>query len=117
MAFADRTGKPSVDRALLRNGDPSRTQGAPSDAIVSLKTRAVRGIDKVIRLDAKGKPIERHTVDVQAAPEPANDAHALIVCLPELSDLRGSAGRRLLEALARLEDQSWAIPPIELRQD
>ena len=115
QAFADRTARPSVDRAILRENDPTRTQGDARNAVVRLETHAVRAIADVVRADKKGQPIERHLVDVVSVPLPNNDAHAEIVCAPELLNLSKNPGRRLLEALVRLADDKWVVPAYELR--
>ena len=49
QAFSDRWLKPSVDRAVLNNNDPSKTQINPKDGIVSLLTSKIRKIDEVKR--------------------------------------------------------------------
>src|SRR5882672_10202499 len=41
QAFADRAARPSVDRALLRGNNPTRTQGDERNAVVRLETHAV----------------------------------------------------------------------------
>lgn len=115
QAFADRAAKPSVDRAILLRNDPTRTQDGEKNAVVRLETQAVRAIADVVKSDKKGQPIEKHLVDVVPAPLPDNDAHAEVVCAPELSNLSKNPGRRLLEALVRLADDKWVIPAYELR--
>lgn len=115
QAFADRKAKPSVDRVILRGNDPTGTQDGERNAVVCLETRAVRAIADVVRADKNGQPLERHLVDVVPAPVPGNDAHAEIVCAPELATLSKNPGRRLLEALVRLANDKWVIPPYELR--
>ena len=115
QAFADRSGRPSVDRAVLCGHDPTRTQGNEKNAVVRLETRAVRAISDVVRSDKKGNPIEQHLVDVVPVPLPENAAHAEIICDPDISNLSKSPGRRLLEALVRLADEKWIIPVYELR--
>ena len=115
QAFADRSARPSVDRSILLGNNPTLTQGEERNAVVRLETLAVRSIEGVVRADEKGHPIEQHLVDVVPAPEPSNAAHAEVVCAPELVSLSKSPGRRLLEALVRLADDKWEIPPYELR--
>ena len=115
QAFADRSGRPSVDRAILCGHDPTYTQGGEKNAVVCLEARAIRGIVDVVKADKKGNLIERHLVDVIPAPIATNLAHAEIVCDPELSNLSKNPGRRLLEALVRLAEDKWAIPAYELR--
>ena len=69
-AFFDRDRQPSVDRAKLRDFQPTLSKWCDTDGIVSLIAGEVRGI-----------LIENHTVDVIYAPileDPKNLAHSLI---------------------------------------
>jgi hypothetical protein len=125
QAFADRNQMPSVDRATLRGNDPTPTQKNPEDGVVSLLTQAIRQIDSVRQMDAKGKLIAQYKIDVIADPksgqvdQPDNLAHAEIRPTPEYQSK--SVFRKLQERLAllatqRIEQQDWEIPPSDLRQ-
>jgi hypothetical protein len=100
QAFADRTQQVSVDRALLIDNDPRRTQKSETDAVVSLLAAEVRGIHTLIRRDAQGNKTGVYAIDVRPDPLPDNPAHALIVADPEFASSKHF--RKLRESLARL---------------
>jgi hypothetical protein len=113
QAFSDRRFRPSVDRATLCGNDPTSTQTDPTDAVASLITFQVRGIDTVEQRDERGEVVIRHAIDVEPNPIrndpvlPDNPAHAEIYAIPEMRNER--TFRRLREALAMLAE--WQIPP------
>jgi hypothetical protein len=84
QAFADRNQMPSVDRASLRQNDPTRTQKTADDGILSLITESVRQIDTVQQMDNKGNLVQVYKIDIIADPivglanEDNNLAHAEI---------------------------------------
>src|SRR5687768_15922496 len=53
-AYYDSRKQPSVDRAQLNDSEPQRTRFRESDAIVSLVTADVRGIESIIQPTAGG---------------------------------------------------------------
>src|SRR5438128_11449008 len=65
QAFSDRRFRPSVDRAKRCGHDPSHTQAAPTDAVVSLVAWQVRGIDTVEERNEKGAGILRHSIGLE----------------------------------------------------
>lgn len=72
-AFLDRAKQPSVDRAKLRDNDPTKCILEPTDFVVSLVAIEVRRIDDLSRtVDVVPDPIKD---DPQL---PDNPAHALI---------------------------------------
>jgi hypothetical protein len=120
--FSDREKRASVDRAKLCNADPAYTQHDPSDGVVGVVARDVRGITGFIQYDANQRPVQTSRADVLPDPItldnleglPPNPAHALIVTDP----FPPSKGvyRRLLESLAILAaTRGWEIRPQELR--
>src|SRR5579872_6191853 len=100
QAFNDRYRRPSVDRANLRGGDPTKSQIEESDSIVSLVAQDIRDIKTVEQRNEKGEVIHRYMIDVEPKPEPDNPAHAEIFAVPEFSS--EGAFRRLKERLAQL---------------
>ena len=120
QAFSDRTMKPSVDRSLLCNADPSYAQKSPKDGVVSVIAIEVREIKNFPRKDEKGKDlinevgvVLNHAFDVVPDPittPPENLAHALIITSPDYSS--PNAFKRLLERLTRIaEKRDWLIKP------
>ncbi len=108
-AFLDPQYRPSVDRAHLRNHDPSRTLQDPTDGIVMLVTAEVRAIEGVRR----SAPDVTYRVDVEPRPEPGNPAHAEIYLDPAPPN-RGAFDKLRLQ-LARLANKrEWAIKPSHL---
>lgn len=116
-AFADKTWRPSVDRAELCGHDPSFTQQNEENAVVSVVCQDVREIDTVVENDKKGRQVLRHRVDVLPDPWPDNAAHAIVAPIPDYRKPK-QVFRRLLEALVRLAQQRpWEILPWEIRRN
>lgn len=113
QAFSDRYYKPSVDRAILCNADPSRTQKSPKDGVVSVLAVDVRKIKDLTQKDAKGNVITTHAFDViPDAVLPHNPAHALIISTPACSNQR--VFKKLLERLQYIANlRGWLIEPQE----
>ena len=106
-AFRDRNREPSVDRAKLREFDPSLSKLSDTDGIVSLITSDVRAI-----------PIEDRTIDVIYNPISENPAHSQITMTPKkfisnISNSRQSkAFKSLQKALALLATENgWTLEP------
>lgn len=115
-AFRDREKEPSVDRAKLRNFNPSLSKLSQSDGIVSLITKNVRAIGDVKTNSDKGGLI--HSVDVIYAPvykSPENLAHSQITVEPKFfgSENKQKKSFKLLRiSLARLATESgWILEP------
>lgn len=117
-AFNDAGRQPSVDRALLRDGDPNRSKTSATQGIAMLLTREVRAIAEVVQRDSRGGTRFVYTIDVIASPiEPDNEAHpdynpahALIVSAPAFES--EGTFKRLKECLARLASQhGWLVRP------
>lgn len=105
-AFLDRAKQPSVDRAILRDNDPTKSQWEPTDFVVSMVTVEVRSIDDISRtVDVVPDPIEDHP-DL-----PDNPAHALITADPRFQKNEKTAFRKLRIALSRLSSCRWEISP------
>ncbi len=101
QAFSDRWLRPSVDRALLCQHDPTHTQRDPTDGVVSIVTIDVRQIKDVLQNDPHGNLIQIFIVDVVPAPiVPDNLAHAQIQTDPTSENK--AVFRKLIERLARL---------------
>ncbi len=94
-AFGDRSRKPSVDRAWLKNYEPRNSQRDPTDCIVCLGAGEVRTqIDVSPRdVDVVPDPIENHDT------LPDNLAHALVVTDRPFDN--DSQFKRLKKALAK----------------
>lgn len=94
-AFGDRSRKPSLDRAWLRDYDPRNSQRESTDCIVCLMAGDVRTkIDISNRdVDVVPDPIEGHES------WPDNPAHALVVTDPAFDN--DSQFKKLKKALAR----------------
>lgn len=102
--------RPSVDRATLRNNDPSAAKTHPTQGVVGLVTSDVRAIRSVTKTDQKGNVIAIHDVDVIPDRLPTNDSHALITVTPNFESRRPFD--RLKDSLARLaERQGWLVVP------
>ena len=115
-AFKDRKKEPSVDRAKLRNFNPSLSKLSESDGIVSLNTKNVRAIGDVKTNTEEG--VRGHSVDVVYAPinnTPKNLAHSQVTVEPIFfgSDNKQKKAFKLLRiALARLATKSgWILSP------
>ena len=65
QAFADRSWRPSVDRAKLCNNNPKHTLGSFSGGVTSLVTRDVRSINDIVQYDKNQIPIQVFKVDVE----------------------------------------------------
>lgn len=111
-AFNDIGRKPSVDRAVLRGHDPSKTKASETDGVAGLIAVTVRGIDRIQRV----APNDRfYRVDVVARPViadneeglPENLAHAQVESDPDMES--DSRFRKLKEALARIA--TWIVVP------
>jgi len=115
-AFRDRKKEPSIDRAKLRNFNPSSARLSPTDGIVSLIAKDVRSIgDIVTRTDPEDIV---HAVDIIYDPRyepPKNLAHSRIIVKPEFfgSSSKQKKSFKLLQiALARLATKNgWTLPP------
>ncbi len=81
-AFRDRERKPSVDRAELKEFNPSLSKRSYTDGIVILITEDVRSIGSVKTKTNNGDAVI-HAVDVTYDPTPDNPAHSKIVVNPE----------------------------------
>lgn len=105
-AFLDRAKQPSVDRATLRDNDPTKCRWELTDLVVSMITVEVRRIDDIARtVDVVPDPIEDH-------PHlPDNPAHALITANKPFQKNDKTAFRKLRIALSRLPGNEWEISP------
>ena len=108
LAFYDRNREISVDRASKHNFDPSKTQRDKTDGIAKLITAKVRDID----ID-----IEDYKIDVKYDPDDMNDAHSIIVMIPDADNQIPAENvdyptQDLREDLARIANQlGWVIEP------
>ncbi|MDE0425272.1 MAG: hypothetical protein OXI94_14920, partial [Gemmatimonadota bacterium] len=112
-AFNDKGKKPSVDRAELREFDPSLSKLNETDGIVSLIAGDIRGI-KEVKTKAEDKNVV-HAVDVIYDPTPENSAHSQIIVAPEFFGT-GSKQKRTFKklriALATLATENgWTLEP------
>ncbi|HJT56468.1 MAG TPA: hypothetical protein VJ761_08235 [Ktedonobacteraceae bacterium] len=119
QAFADRTFRPSVDRASLCDNSPKHSLGPYSDkeaGVTSLITGDVRGIIEHERegliqtffVDVEHKPIEK---DPDQPDSSENFAHAEIYTTPPCTK---GVFKKLRERLALLANASqWALKPSE----
>lgn len=102
--FFDPNKQPSVDRAKLREFNPTLSKEDETDGIVSLIAGEVRAI-----------PIEDHSVDVIYDPISNNLAHSQIIITSEgvISNTKQrKAFRTLRKALARLATgKGWTLEP------
>ena len=105
-AFFDPQRRPSVDRGVLCNHDPSHTQ-LGNDGVAVLIACQVRKIDDVLLL----APVRTFRVDVEPKPLHSNPAHAQVFLDP--SSNNDKVFRRLRTSLARIANSHpWAIEPI-----
>lgn len=116
QAFRDRERKPSVDRASLREFNPTLSKQSETDGIVSLMTADVRAIGSVkTRLVDEDTVV--HAVDVIYDPVPENPAHSKIVVNPEFfgsNNKRRNVFKLLQLALAELAERNgWTLEPNE----
>ena len=114
-AFRDRNNIPSVDRANLREFNPSLSRLNVTDGIVTLLTSDVRAIgDVTTRIDETSVG---HKVDVEYSPLAQNPAHSQIVVRPEYlgsKTKQENAFYLLRVALARLAtNNGWTLSPGE----
>ena len=113
-AFRDRHRKPSVDRAKLREFNPSLSQLNKTDGIVSLMTADVRAIGEV-KTKIQDVDVVVHAVDVIYDPTPENPAHSQIIVNPEFFGSKNKQRNvfKLLQiALATLATKNgWTLEP------
>ena len=112
-AFRDRNKKPSVDRANLREFNPSLSRLNETDGIITLLAADVRAIgDVTTHIDER--PVS-YRVDVEYAPLAQNPAHSQIVVYPEYfgsKTKQKNAFYLLRVALARLATKrGWTLEP------
>ncbi len=101
-AFGDKKQQPSVDRASLRN-NPDESKRRPTDCVVSFtagEVRSIRGFERIIDVVPDPNPQE----------DPDNHAHALITSEPPFA-ANNREFKRFKQALARIADARWEIPP------
>lgn len=112
-AFNDKHKKPSVDRAELREFDPSLSKLNETDGIVSLIAGDIRAIKKVKTKVEDGNVA--HAVDVIYDPTPENSAHSQIIVAPEFfgtGSKQKSTFKKLRVALATLATENgWTLAP------
>lgn len=111
--FSERTMRPSVDRAHLREHDPTKTQNDPSDGILLLFAHQVRSARTDRYKDGKLVEKDGYQADVEPVPLPGNPSHAEIYGRPGFDTK--SAFHKMIERLARLP-MEWVIPPADLRK-
>ena len=114
QAFSDRGLKPSVDRAILNNNDPSKTQINPRDGVVSLLTSKIRKIDEVKKQSQNSENLTVYKIDVVHRPTTTNFAHAQIEPSPEYETK--NIFKKLTHSLAflatqRIKEYGWEIDP------
>ena len=113
-AFRDRERKPSVDRAELKEFNPSLSKRNDTDGIISLITADVRSIGTV-KTKIQDADAVVHAVDVIYDPTPENPAHSKIVVNPEFFGSKNKQRNvfKLLQlALAELaEKNGWTLEP------
>jgi hypothetical protein len=114
-AFGDRGRKPSVDRAILHNNDPKKTQRESTDFVTRVMCHEVRGILDV-RHTINGRE-QQYAIDAKPDPirndpnEPNNLAHSLIIAAPEIPANPTTVFKKLTIALARIANSHWEIGP------
>lgn len=112
-AFNDKRKKPSVDRAELREFNPSLSKLSETDGIVSLIAGNIRAIKEVKTKAEDGNVV--HAVDVIYAPTPGNSAHSQIIVDPEFlgtGSKQKSTFKKLRVALATLATENgWTLAP------
>ena len=113
-AFWDRSKKPSVDRAKLKDFDPASALLCKTNGIVSIKASDVRAIGTV-KTKHENVVIDDHAVDVIPDPTCENPAHSIIIVKPELfgSQSKQKNAFKLLQiALAGLATKNgWTLEP------
>lgn len=109
-AFRDRDKQPSVDRAKLRDFNPSLSKLGDTDGIVSLMTGEVRCLPQ------NDIELTDYTIDVIYMPTMENPAHSQIIMMTNSSISKTrerKAFKSLQKALARLANlNGWALKPI-----
>lgn len=114
-AFGDRSHKPSVDRAWLRDNDPKKTQKELTDFVVRIMCSDVRGISDVHHTINTQE--QQFLIDVKPDPirndpnEPDNIAHALIIAAPDIAQNQAMVFKKLRRALARIANSNWELGP------
>lgn len=109
-AFNDRSMRPSIDRAKLRDFDPHRSRLSREDGIVALRADAIRRLGPITQFDNRQRPLTQHAVDVIPDWIIGNCAHALVTTHPPVTG--PSAFRRLKEGLAWLANEAgWRVEP------
>ena len=113
-AFWDRSKKPSVDRAKLKDFDPASALLCKTNGIVSIKASDVRAIGTV-KTKHENEVRADHAVDVIPDPTCENPAHSIIIVKPELFDSQSkqrNAFKLLQIALAGLATKNgWTLEP------
>jgi hypothetical protein len=99
----------SVDRAKLRDNDPTPMLQDETDSICRLIVEQVRGIDVGSKMTPTGDEIHPYTVRVDATPTSWNIAHADIYAHPERATKK--AYRRLRDALSVLAEWEEGFAP------
>lgn len=108
QAFNDPNMQPSVDWAHMVVNPTSSLRG-DNHGVVRVSVAEIRAIGEV-RKGPEDNPEITYTVDVQSNPVEGNNAHALIICSPDVKS-RGVFDR-LKEALARIASgKGWVIAP------
>ena len=114
-AFGDRSKEPSLDRAKLRNNDPSLSRQKNSDGIVSVIAKEVRSEPVTVVHGGKEQTIYNIHVIADPIHEPLaerNLAHAVIVPSPEYKS--NKAFEKVLLRLSILASSAgWTLPPEE----
>jgi len=111
QAFNDKSREPSVDRAKMRNNNPTLSKKSPSDGIVSLVTSEIRAEKVPVDHSQNNNPTQ-YILDVIPKRLPDNDSHAVIVPNPEYKN--DKAYKRVKEKLAYLAGKhGWTVTPME----
>lgn len=120
MAFAERSGRPSVDRAKLCKNNPHHTLGDFSGGVTSVVAGDVRSMPKLVQYDKDQSPIQAFNVDVEPMPiinepnERDNPAHAEIYTNPPCTNRR--VLKRFYEQLALLANaRQWELKPSHIK--
>lgn len=121
MAFAERSGRPSVDRAHLCKNGPKHTLGEFSGGVTSLVAGDVRSMPELVQYDKDQSRVQTFSIDVEPMPiidepnEPDNPAHAEIYTNPPCTNRR--VLKRFYEQLALLANaRQWALKPSVLKE-
>ena len=113
-AFDDPVGQPSVIRAALNGACPECSLRQGHVGATSLMIHHVRLDPGELGVDEHGRPStdEMYSLDVQADPQPGEEAHALIVLDPTPARKQRAVRRRLLSRLAAKTADFWEICPV-----